>query len=71
MVTVGFLYVYAFGHFLCWQWLALASVAPAVVFAIGMFFSRESPSYLLIKDKLDEAKEALVYLRGKIDWKCI
>ncbi|KAF2359665.1 Sugar/inositol transporter [Trinorchestia longiramus] len=64
MVTVGILYTYALGAGVCWQWLAFACLVPAVIFAVCMFFSKESPVFLLAHDKPNEAKESLQFFRG-------
>lgn len=66
MVTVGILYVYAVGAGACWTWIALACLVPAIIFSVGMFFSKESPSYLLMKNKDEEAKDSLVFFRGDL-----
>ena len=64
MITIGVLYVYAVGAGVCWQWLALASLVPVLIFVVGMFFSVESPSYLLMKNNEEDARNALSILRG-------
>ncbi|XP_018012769.1 facilitated trehalose transporter Tret1 isoform X2 [Hyalella azteca] len=65
MVVIGILYVYSLGAGLCWQWIALLCLIPAVVFCVAMFFSKESPVFLLSKNKSQEAKEALQFFRGE------
>lgn len=65
MATVGVLYTYTVGVGLCWQWLALTSLLPAVVFVVWMALNKESPTYLSAVDKPDQAREALQHFRGK------
>ncbi|XP_047740713.1 uncharacterized protein LOC108674318 [Hyalella azteca] len=65
MVTVGVLFVYVFGALESWQWLALTCLLPAVVFSVLMVFNKESPSYLLAKDKHEDARMSMQHFRGK------
>lgn len=65
MVTIGILYTYAVGAGVCWQWLALACLAPAIIFSVGMIFSQESPAFLLAKNRVEDARKSLQYFRGK------
>lgn len=59
-VTIQFL----LGTFLEWRQVALASMwFPSVAFIL-LFFVPESPYYLLTKNRLDEAKKSLAWLRG-------
>ena len=64
MVTLGILYTYTLGAFLCWQWLALASAIPALSFSVLIIFAPESPSYLVSKEKYEKARNTLTLLRG-------
>ena len=66
MATLGILYIYILGAVVCWQWLALASLIPVVIFGASMFFCPESPAYLVTKEKEEEARKALVTLRGML-----
>jgi len=65
MVTIGILLSYAIGAVLCWQWLAVVSLAPSILFGVSMFFSKESPTFLIAKGRTEEAKNVLQYFRGK------
>lgn len=65
MVTIGIMYAYAMGAGMCWQWLALACLVPAVIFAVAMFFSKESPVFLVAKGREHEAEETIKFFRGK------
>ena len=64
MMVSGILFSYAVGAAVCWQWLALACLLPAVLFSALMFFSPESPTYLVTKERENDAAKALVFLRG-------
>ncbi|KAF2359663.1 Major facilitator sugar transporter-like [Trinorchestia longiramus] len=64
MINVGVLYVYSFGVILCWQWLALACLVPVIASSSTMFFNMESPTYLLSKGRVEEARQALVHFRA-------
>ncbi|XP_045107890.1 facilitated trehalose transporter Tret1-2 homolog [Portunus trituberculatus] len=66
MVTLGLLYAYVLGAVVAsWRLLAGLCIIPVILYAILMFFAKESPSYLLFKGKEDEAAAALQYFRGK------
>ncbi|MPC82771.1 Solute carrier family 2, facilitated glucose transporter member 8 [Portunus trituberculatus] len=64
MVTLGLLYAYVLGAVVAsWRLLAGLCIIPVILYAILMFFAKESPSYLLFKGKEDEAAAALQYFR--------
>jgi uncharacterized membrane protein len=56
---------YVVGTFVGWQWLALISGFVPLVFLIAMIFVPESPRYLLMKGKNEEASKSLCWLRKK------
>ncbi|KAG7170347.1 Facilitated trehalose transporter Tret1-2-like 5 [Homarus americanus] len=66
MITVGVLYVYglapAVGNF---RWLAVSCSFPIVLHMIMVYFTHESPSYLISKGRHEQAATALQYYRGK------
>ncbi|GAB6027631.1 Facilitated trehalose transporter Tret1 [Chamberlinius hualienensis] len=67
--SVGMVYVYAFGYFLSWQWLAVACIGVVLLNIIGVCFLKETPRWLLIqsqtdKEKETEAAEVLQWFRG-------
>lgn len=64
-VTVGILLVYIFGAFLPWKILAAISTVPTILMSIFMFFMPESPSWLVAKDRVSDAKQSLKKLRGE------
>lgn len=66
MVTVGLLYAYVLGAVVTsWRLLAGLCIIPVALYAVLMFFAKESPSYLLFKGKDEQAAAALQYFRGK------
>nr|XP_053632655.1 solute carrier family 2, facilitated glucose transporter member 8-like [Cherax quadricarinatus] len=65
MVTVGILLAYIVGAVLVsWRWLAAVSAAPTLVYLLMMYFTKESPTFLLSKGKDEEANDSLRYFRG-------
>jgi len=65
MVTAGILFVYVFGSFLSWKWLAIVNGFIPLVFLVAMIFIPESPRYLVAKGKTAEANRALCWFRKK------
>lgn len=65
MYNVGVLYVYIFGVFVGYDWLNVACLAISVLYMIVWFYVPESPIYLIQQNKMDEAKNALKWFRGK------
>jgi SP family sugar:H+ symporter-like MFS transporter len=50
-----------------WRWMFLAMVVPAVIYGVGALFIPESPRYLVVKDRLQEASDVLRRVLGNID----
>ncbi|CAL4073794.1 unnamed protein product [Meganyctiphanes norvegica] len=65
LVVTGVLYSFAFGAFLSWRMLVIACIVVPCLFAGLMLLGKESPVYLLIKGRCEEAKTSLQYFRGK------
>ncbi|XP_068206138.1 facilitated trehalose transporter Tret1-like [Palaemon carinicauda] len=66
MVTLGNLFVFGLGAVvLSWRCLAAVSATPAVLCLIFMFFRKESPQFLSMKNRHREARDALQHFRGK------
>jgi len=64
MASFGVFFSGLVGKFVTWQTLSgLLIVAPALM-AVGLVFMPRSPVFLLSKGKVDEAKKALLFLRG-------
>jgi SP family sugar porter-like MFS transporter len=47
-----------------WRWMFGATALPAAVFLVGMFFVPESPRWLALRDREDEARRTLERLGG-------
>ncbi|KAF2351176.1 Sugar/inositol transporter, partial [Trinorchestia longiramus] len=63
-LVVGILLEMVVGTYIEWQVLALLSIAPTILFMFLMLFNKESPAFLLMKGKEEEARAALQYFRG-------
>jgi MFS transporter, SP family, sugar:H+ symporter len=50
-----------------WRWMFLVMTVPALVYGIGAFTIPESPRYLVVKHRLNEAGETLRRVLGNID----
>jgi sugar porter (SP) family MFS transporter len=48
-----------------WRWMFGATAVPAMVFLLGMLFVPESPRWLALRDREDEARKTLERLGGK------
>jgi MFS transporter, SP family, sugar:H+ symporter len=47
-----------------WRWMFMAQAAPAVLFLFALMFIPESPRYLVVKGRMEEAKNVLARLFG-------
>lgn len=50
-----------------WRWMFAIGFIPAILLGIGMFFLPESPRWLMMKGKKDEAQTILKHLRREQD----
>lgn len=50
---------------LTWRIPFALQMLPGVFLLVGMFFQNESPRWLVEKDRLEEAKKALAFVRAK------
>lgn len=64
MWCVGILFEYCVGPYVSYQTLAYASLAVPIVFLISFVFVPESPYYLIMVGKFDDAEKSLSWLRG-------
>lgn len=62
--SVGILGVYMLGSWLHWRVVAFLAVSLPLISCLILFFFPESPVWLLRKKKTDEARKALLWLRG-------
>ncbi|XP_064080096.1 facilitated trehalose transporter Tret1-like isoform X2 [Macrobrachium nipponense] len=66
MITIGNIFVFGLGSVIfSWRGLAAVSATPAILCFIFMFFNKESPQFLVMKARHQEARDALQYFRGK------
>ncbi|XP_037091793.1 facilitated trehalose transporter Tret1-like [Pollicipes pollicipes] len=63
-VTLGVLLSYVIGKYADWNYLAMASAFFPVVWLVLVCFIRESPVWLVDKNRELEAHDALLWLRG-------
>ncbi|XP_013134551.1 PREDICTED: facilitated trehalose transporter Tret1 isoform X1 [Papilio polytes] len=65
MITVGILFSYVVGSYTSvFVFNILCTIIP-IIFGIVFFFMPESPNFLVVKGRNDEAKDALIRLRGR------
>ncbi|XP_008559710.1 facilitated trehalose transporter Tret1 [Microplitis demolitor] len=64
LVSFGVLGIYALGALTTWHSSAAISIIPAIISLALTRVIPESPAWLVRKNRLDEAKQALIWLRG-------
>lgn len=65
MITIGVLFAYVVGSYTTVFLFNILCTCIPIVFGIVFFFMPESPNYLVVNNRNDEAKEALIKLRGR------
>ncbi|KOB68407.1 Facilitated trehalose transporter Tret1 [Operophtera brumata] len=65
MITIGILFAYVVGSYTTVFVFNILCTCIPIVFGIVFFFMPESPNYLVVNNRNDEAKEALIKLRGR------
>ncbi|XP_046383724.1 facilitated trehalose transporter Tret1-like isoform X2 [Ischnura elegans] len=65
MICGGILFAYIVGSYLSVFWFSIICGIIPIIFAAGILAIPESPAFLLAKGKVDEARKALTWLRGK------
>ena len=63
-MSLGTLVTYVVGSYLPWHYLSYFCCAFPVLLFLTITCMPESPSWLVIKDKTEKAKESLAWLRG-------
>lgn len=63
-VNLGILAIYTFGAYVRWNWLAIVCVVPPVLLSSLMVPMPESPRWLVMKGRIEEAKEVVQWLCG-------
>jgi MFS transporter, SP family, galactose:H+ symporter len=70
-ITVGILLAYlvdyGFARMQGWRWMFGLAVAPAAIFALGMFYLPESPRWLVRRGRRDSARAILSRVRDSSD----
>lgn len=69
-VTFGNLLVYSFGAGWNWHWLAIAGAIPPTTVTIFMTAFPESPRWLIKNGRVNEACQALEFLREASEEEC-
>ncbi|KAL6443661.1 hypothetical protein ACFW04_001641 [Cataglyphis niger] len=64
LVSLGVLIVYTLGAITTWQKAAAISIGPAILSLALTRMLPETPAWLISRGRTDEAKEALLWLRG-------
>lgn len=65
MITIGVLFAYVVGSYTTVFLFNILCTCIPIVFGTVFFFMPESPNYLVVNNRNDEAKEALIKLRGR------
>ncbi|WP_017616018.1 sugar porter family MFS transporter [Nocardiopsis salina] len=64
---LGFLVGMAFAPLESWRWMLGFSVVPSILFTIGLFFIWETPRWLVMKGRRDEAMRVLLHDRAPVE----
>ncbi|XP_026325068.1 facilitated trehalose transporter Tret1 isoform X2 [Hyposmocoma kahamanoa] len=65
MITIGILFSYVVGSYTSVLTFNLLCTCIPIIFGVIFFFMPESPSFLIIKGRNEEARQSLVRLRGE------
>ncbi|KAL4701899.1 hypothetical protein ACJJTC_013187 [Scirpophaga incertulas] len=65
MITVGILFAYAVGSYTSVFVFNIFCTLVPIVFGVVFFFMPESPNYLVVKGHHEQARQALIRLRGR------
>jgi SP family galactose:H+ symporter-like MFS transporter len=71
MITIGILVAFlsdtAFSYSGAWRWMLGVIAIPGLVFLLGVLFLPDSPRWLLMRGRRQEAQDVLLRLRGDSD----
>jgi SP family facilitated glucose transporter-like MFS transporter 8 len=67
MMNVGNMFGYSLGPYVSYKTFSAVSAVFPVVFLVLMLFVPETPYFLLMQNRRDEAEIALMKLRGRTD----
>lgn len=65
LINLGILIVYCIGPYISVLWTNVTCALIAVLFGVVFFFMPESPVFLVIEDRIDEARVSYKWLRGE------
>lgn len=63
-IILGVFSQFLMGLFLQWRTITLVSTIAPILAVIFLFFVPESPHWLILKNRTEEAKKSLMWLRG-------
>jgi SP family galactose:H+ symporter-like MFS transporter len=63
-IVVAYLTYYALAHHGGWRWMFGLGAAPALGLTVGMWFLPDSPRWLISKNRVDQALQAMLRLRS-------
>lgn len=66
MITIGILFSYVVGSFAPVLVFNILCACIPIVFGVVFFFMPESPNFLVVKGRHDEARDSLIRLRGSV-----
>lgn len=68
---IGIFVQFVMGTFLDWRTVALFNIILPVITISALFFVPESPHWLLVKGRDEEARDSLCWLRGWVPFHCV
>jgi SP family galactose:H+ symporter-like MFS transporter len=63
-IVVAYLTDYGLAHHGGWRWMFGLGAVPALVLTVGMWFLPDSPRWLISKNRMDQARKAMLRLRA-------
>ena len=63
-ILLAYVVDYAFAGIEGWRWMFGLAVVPSAIFALGMLYLPESPRWLAMNGKLENARKVLMRVRG-------
>jgi MFS transporter, SP family, arabinose:H+ symporter len=64
---VSYLVAYLLSFSGAWRWMFGSTAIPVALFAIGLFFIPESPRWLVVKNREEEALDVLTRIGGRVN----
>jgi len=71
-ITSGILFSYFINvvfsnSFYNWRWMLFAGVVPGLILFVGMLFMKDTPRWLISKNRIDEAKAVFLKIEPNVD----